>query len=335
MYLSVKGRVHLDQAITANSCGASRLRVLGYLIKAAATNPEIILTRKTWTLVLEQFITPGLKDWIKFLRQPMPGPLHDSRDHGDVIFISPHFDDVALSCGGLLAASPKDRTWLVTVFTSPDQKNFSPLATSLHQQWGTEKGASVQRQAEDTAVTTQLGIRSRWLGFHDVIYRDPSLTMIEQVFSPALPAADITCVDAVRDSLLKLVKSHPGCTVFAPLGLGYHRDHLVVHEAARAVERVVGSDIRFFYYEDFPYVNNAGNRGIKRRLHEIEANLRPAGVDISATLAQRIEIAMLYRSQIDTMFGSTEKAAQALTRNAFDNGVRGIARERFWRDEAH
>ncbi len=335
MRFSSKGRVLLGQAIKANSCGASRARVLGYLIKAGATDAKLIVMRKMWTLALEQFITPELKDWIKFLRRPIPGALHDSKDQGDVLFISPHFDDVALSCGGTLAASPKDRTWLVTVFTAPAQTSLSPLVASLHQQWGANTGAYVQRQAEDTAVTNQLGIRSCWLGFHDVIYRDASLTKIEQVFSPTLPAVDITCVDDVRDSLLELVKSHSGCTVLAPLGLGYHRDHLVVHEATRAVERIVGSDIRFFYYEDFPYVNNAGIKGIKRRLHEIEAVLRPTGVDISATLAQRIELAMLYRSQIGTMFGGTEKAAQALTRNALDNGVRGRARERFWHDEAH
>ena len=333
MHFSSKGEVLLGQAIKANSCGASRTRVLGYLVKAGATDPKLITLRKLWALVLEQFITPGLKDWIKFLRRPMSGSLHDLKGRGDMLFISPHFDDVALSCGGWLAASPKDSTWLVTVFTRPAPTDLSPLAKALHLQWGTNLEAYIQRQKEDTAVTTQLGIRSCWLGFHDVIYRDCTMTKIEQVFSPTLPAADIPCFHAVRDSILELVKGHSDCTVFAPIGLGYHRDHLVVHEAARAVERVVGSDIRFFYYEDFPYVNKAGVGGVKRRLHEIGANMRPSGVDISATLAQRVELVMLYRSQIITMFGSTEKAAQAVTRNALDNGIRGCPRERFWHDE--
>ena len=66
MHFSSKGRVLLDRAVKASSSGASRTRVLGYLIKAGASDPKLIMQRKMWVLVLEQFISPVIKDWIKF-----------------------------------------------------------------------------------------------------------------------------------------------------------------------------------------------------------------------------------------------------------------------------
>jgi glycosyltransferase involved in cell wall biosynthesis/LmbE family N-acetylglucosaminyl deacetylase len=323
-------QIHLAHAASAHDGAASRPRVLGYLVKAAVADFRPAVLRKVGSLAVEQFITPGLKDWMKFSRRPLPGRLDDVLGRGEVLFLSPHFDDVVLSCGGLLAASPKDRTWLVTVFTSAGDWRLSSLTENLHRQWGTNADAYSQRQAEDTAVTTRLGIHALWLGFLEVIYRDSGLVALNQLFSRTLPAADMPVVDAVRERLLQLVKSFSRCTVFAPLGLGYHRDHLVVHEAARAVERIVGADARFFYYEDFPY--SATDEAVRRRLREMGTVLRPTGVDIGATLEQRIELTRLYRSQIGSLFGDETKAGQALTRQALSRGVRGRPRERFWHD---
>lgn len=322
--------IHRAQAASANDGAASRLRVLGHLVKAAVADFRPATLRKLAPLAVEQFIAPGLKDWLNFSRRPLPGRLDNVLSRGDVLFLSPHFDDVVLSCGGLLAASPRDRTWLVTVFTSAGDWRLSPLTENLHRQWGTNADAYSQRQAEDTAVTTRLGIRGLWLGFPEVIYRDSSLVALQQLFSQTPPASDMPVIDAVRESLLQLIKSRPGCTIFAPLGLGYHRDHIIVYEAARAVERVASADASFFYYEDFPY--NTSPAGTKRRLHEIGADMRPKGVDISATLAQRIELAKLYRSQVNAIFGSEENAARVLVRRALGTGVRGCPRERFWHD---
>lgn len=324
------GRAYLHQAKCANESNASRARVLLQACQAVFYDPRLALKRSLHWLVLEQFLTAGMRDWVKFLRKPLPTVQHYIQPGGDVLFLSPHFDDAVLSCGGILAALPKDQTWLVTVFTSAAQTNFSPLASLLHQQWGGDAQIYAHRQAEDTCAANHLGVRAIWLGLSEVIYRDATLNSINGIFSADLTAADIPCLDAVREQLIRLIQDRPGCTVFAPLGLGYHRDHVIVHAAARDVERHFGDAVQFFYYEDFPYAKDSG---IKRRLKEIGVKLRPTAMEIDATLNDRIETIKLYRSQVNALFGDPDNATQHVRRYAVQVGIRGKPRERFWRAE--
>lgn len=324
------GRAFLHQAKRCNESNASRRRILSHAFKAILYDPRLALKRSLQWLVLEQVLTANMRDWVKFLRKPLPKVQHYIQPGGDVLFLSPHFDDAVLSCGGILAALPKDQTWLVTVFTASAQTNLSPLASMLHQQWGGDTQTYRHRQAEDTSAANHLGVRTIWLGLSEVIYRDTTLNSMNGIFSTDLAAADIPCLEAVRERLIQLIQEHPGCTVFAPLGLGYHRDHLIVHTAARDVECHFGNAVQFIYYEDFPYARDSG---IKRRLKEIHANLRPTAMDIHATLTDRIETIKLYRSQVDALFGNSANATQQVTRYAAQVGVRGRPRERFWRAE--
>ena len=321
------GRAYLHHAKCSNEANASRMRILSQACKAVFYDSRLTMKRSLHWLVLEQILTASMRDWVKFLRKPLPTVQRYIQPGGDVLFLSPHFDDAVLSCGGILAALPKDQTWLVTVFTTAAQKNLSPLARMLHQQWGGDTETYLHRQAEDRSAANRLGVRTIWLGLSEVIYRDTTLDSINGVFSSDLAAADIPCLDAVRERLTQLIQDHPGCTVFAPLGLGYHRDHLIVHTAARDVEQHFGNAVQFFYYEDFPYAKDSG---IKRRLKEIHANLRPTAMDINATLTDRIETIKLYRSQVNALFGDAENATQQVTRYAAQVGTRGQPRERFW-----
>src|SRR5258705_8534487 len=63
--------------------------------------------------------------------------IHDGYDH---IYLSPHLDDAALSCGGAIArhANAGARVLVVTLCTAapPPAGPFSDFANAVHQSWG-------------------------------------------------------------------------------------------------------------------------------------------------------------------------------------------------------
>ncbi|RME47453.1 MAG: hypothetical protein D6796_07665, partial [Caldilineae bacterium] len=91
------------------------------------------------------------------------------------IFLSPHLDDIPLSCGGLLAQLTRRRqpVTVITLFAGLPEADapFSPFARQHHQRWGNLQIAYRTRRAEDEAALSLFGLRPVWLSFLDAIYR--------------------------------------------------------------------------------------------------------------------------------------------------------------------
>ncbi len=88
---------------------------------------------------------------------------------GDSLFISPHFDDAVLSCGGLLAqlSRRKANSTLLTVFTADahDPAHVSPLAHELRATWGDVDDPYAVRAREDMRVENRWGLHTSGLVF--------------------------------------------------------------------------------------------------------------------------------------------------------------------------
>ena len=89
------------------------------------------------------------------------------------IFISTHFDDTALSCGGLVWDLARQGQ-CVEVWTImggyPLDASFSAFAQETHQHWGAAGKAAIDlRRREDEAACAILGAQHRHLGWPDVI----------------------------------------------------------------------------------------------------------------------------------------------------------------------
>jgi LmbE family N-acetylglucosaminyl deacetylase len=178
-----------------------------------------------------------------------------------IFYLSPHADDVALSCGGCVAADVQaglDVT-LITVFS---------------------EGPGPRRQ-EDQAACARLGCRHVWLGLPDAVER-PEVRSQLDLFAP-LGQRHLGILSEVAARL----RPHlvPGAQVAAPLGVGGHIDHRLVHAAARAVAEAHPIDLRF--YEDQPY--SLARYAIGRRLCAIGARLVPPGPAV-ARAARREEV---------------------------------------------
>lgn len=176
------------------------------------------------------------------ISSPAPSPSSEAEGEGSPaalfaspgphVFLSPHADDVAFSCAGLLAtptAAGVARRQLVTVFLSgPDAD---------------------RRRAEDQTVAKLLGCDYRCLELPDAPDRPEVHNGLDH-FMPYGPPHLGIANEIVHRLLPHLT---PPLTLYAPLAVGGHIDHRIVHEAARALAYHIGPALRLMFYEDLPY----------------------------------------------------------------------------------
>jgi LmbE family N-acetylglucosaminyl deacetylase len=163
--------------------------------------------------------------------------------------VSPHPDDVALSCALLLAANPGSH--VVTVFSG------GPPAVDPIPEWELASGmfaagddVPAARRAEDAAACALLAATAHHLGYWDGQYRC-------EPYGYAGPAGD-DLVEAAAASLAELLRGLDADAWGMPLGL-VHPDHELAAAACRRAFRSVGATERFAYLE-LPYYREAPGR---------------------------------------------------------------------------
>src|SRR4029450_9641251 len=97
--------------------------------------------------------------------------VHDVYDH---IYLSPHLDDAALSCGGAIArhSAAGARGLVVPICTASPRPEgpFRSFSEEMHRQWGLTAGEAVRaRLHEDSLAMERLGADSLWVGMLDAI----------------------------------------------------------------------------------------------------------------------------------------------------------------------
>jgi LmbE family N-acetylglucosaminyl deacetylase len=172
------------------------------------------------------------------------------------IFVSPHLDDAALSCGGGIArlARAGVRVKVVSVFTAdqPSGEPLSPLAKRSLASWATGDQPFALRRAENQAAMQILGAEAEDLGLLDAIYRRSESG--KALYSDPLVAPTPEDVERFLPQLKKAlgqssVATSGGEPVFCPAGTGGHVDHLLVRQA---IEQIAEPD-EIVYYEEYPY----------------------------------------------------------------------------------
>jgi LmbE family N-acetylglucosaminyl deacetylase len=172
------------------------------------------------------------------------------------IFLSPHFDDVALSCGGLVWDLAQQghsvEIWTLMGGFPPDEA-YSEFAQQNHLRWGLSgKEVVLIRQAEDHAACQVLGVQPRHFSWPDAIYRRDQVTKEHLFLNNDDLFGKVPQQSLVRNIQLVLEKEIPQETrIVFPIGLGNHVDHQAV---AMAGETFAGQN---FYYADYPYILKA------------------------------------------------------------------------------
>ncbi len=261
------------------------------------------------------------------------------------IFVSPHFDDIALSCGGTAArlARMSARCIAVTVCAAPapEEESLSSYAQWLHGRWetagstGTRPVNNVRRDEEKTALRL-LGLEPVWLDVPDAPYRrnssgEPFYTSDEKLFGNVAQEERRVLVPRIADEIRRIALENGGergrVRVFAPLGVGRHVDHQLAYWAAQRL----GPRFGVLYYEDYPYA--AKEDAVMRRLMELNIVAQPRLMPISELIGIKIAAIGKYKTQLEVLFGDPAAMPSAVrdyarSAAASENGVE--YGERMW-----
>lgn len=248
------------------------------------------------------------------------------------LFLQPHYDDVALSCGGTAAAWAMAgmRPHLVTVFASELVDGMvGEFARHKHSRWNLADLDAVPatRREEDRVAAGLLGCSVRWLGLPDAIYRGDRYASDESLYGGLHPEEQ-PLADHLADEILQLPEWRIGSQVFVPLAIGDHVDHQLVFEAGRAL---AARGVSVWAYEDLPYAIHSP-RAMASRLERLASVLDgPVLVPVAATMATKLEAVAAYASQLPVIFRFTDDFRASLRDHAHVvGGAQGPA-ERFWR----
>lgn len=227
---------------------------------------------------------------------------------GTALFVSPHLDDVAFSCGGILALLAREgwKTVLATVFTRsvPDPAGFA-LACQTDKGLPPDIDYMALRREEDREAAKRLGAgETVWLDLPEAPHR--GYGSAPELFAGA-PESDEAWRDAA--GLLEgLIQDHRPELLFAPQALGNHADHLQVVRAVRELEAHARMEV--CWYRDAPYATrNPGSRPSPL----LPDGLSESAVGISGTLEHKLAACASYTTQLGFQFGGEENMREALT----------------------
>lgn len=228
------------------------------------------------------------------------------------VFVSPHLDDAVLSAGDLIVRLLKsgEKIRIITVFTdfgtgpmhwSARRYVFDSGALTIHQ-------FKKIRFSEDRLAMEKLGMRDyRYLDFTDAYFRLRSTGArfrkfqdlaswlglkncflypdSAALFSGRIDQEDEKLLPVISEKLKQLLL--PDDTIYGPLGVGNHIDHVIVNRAIRRFK----TPTKLFWL-DLPYAFKS----------ELSGNLNTAKRDyrlkiLSRKTSLKLEALKLYASQ--------------------------------------
>ncbi len=265
------------------------------------------------------------------------------------VFLSPHPDDVVLSCGGLIyeLCRAHETVAVLTIMAAdaPDPLPSNPLIDNIHQRWGLGDNPLIGRRHEDSLALQKLGVDDiRFGDWLDCIYRT-------DLFGNALYPSDdhlfgdIHPADPIRTASLDLTQWSDMTHLYIPLGAGHHVDHRLLRD--KTLEQA--PTVAIFCYEEYPYSSGdkavyhthsgekerlSGKTAVRVAIESLAIQVIPEVHAISETgLHAKIEAIGCYQSQISTFWHSTTHMSQSVRSYAHQVGksVDVLYGERLWR----
>ena len=245
-----------------------------------------------------------------------------------LVFVSPHLDDIALSCGGYVRRLTRagERVVMLSVCTAdaPPDQALSPSAQHEHWQWQLGDQPYVERRKEDERVAAQLGAETLHLGLLDAIYRHdgagvPLYEGKQFIGGQVHPWDWAQLYPALLDALRHALSLLQPARVFCPLAAGGHVDHVIVRRAAEKLCDVT----RVSYYEDYPYAQKDANE-LARLLSD--KAWKPHLIELTPDeIEARIAAISCYQSQLFAVFSDA-----AAMPNRVRDYVSRAGGERYW-----
>jgi LmbE family N-acetylglucosaminyl deacetylase len=251
------------------------------------------------------------------------------------IYLSPHLDDAALSCGGLIHQQAQQgmRPVVITCFAgAPDYTALSPFAAEQHHSWGQPSDPIGQRRREDASAMTCLGAEYEHWSYPDCIYRHHATSGELLYASEAAIFGELHHQDqGLRDELVaRLRVSFPsaGVRFYSPLTVGHHVDHQLVFQASVQLHQH-GYSVQ--YYEDYPYAQSSTNLSEALSSWAVPPVSMVQMLD-GKDLQAKISAIGLYASQLGVLFGDEASMVAKVTSYALTVGAGQGYGERYWQE---
>ncbi len=241
----------------------------------------------------------------------------------DWIYLSPHYDDAVLTCGGLIAsqADGGEQVHLLTICGGdPPPGALSEFAAFQHARWNLGVETVEKRRQEDRRAARELGASTAYLSIPDAIYRRSRLDgrylydSEEAIFGPL----DEVEIDLIADLRKQLVgRMDEGANLVCPLAIGGHVDHRLTRAAAE------GLGLPLWYYADFPHAKVPDDPATGEPFPEATRGLQASIFPISSRhFEQWADAIAAYASQVPVLWGSEAAMRRALRRyHGFFGGV--------------
>lgn len=220
-----------------------------------------------------------------------------------VVFVSPHLDDAALSCGELMRTLSKfTKVTVINVFTTADNKSqtMSAKKALADSQYATPVDLYKERVKEDKIALSSIKVAVKNLGYTEALWRKiKKPSVIQKHLSKLLPEFihvyptyklhiskgiismhDNDLITEISANLKKNIS--PKAIVFAPFGVGNHVDHIVTRKAVEKVFHPI-------YWIDQPYIE-------RKKVELPSYNTFPVNDTSKKTLVS------FYKTQINLLF---------------------------------
>ena len=225
------------------------------------------------------------------------------------IYISPHFDDAVLSCGGLIFDQARQgiqaEIWTILA-GDPPPGPLSEFAHQNHDLWGLPGGKQTvaMRKAEDQEAANRVGAELVHFDIPDCIYRRSGLG--QALYPETVITAPHPADRKLPQRMAALLSSElfEDDRLVCPLALGGHVDHVLVRQAVESLQRSI------IYYADVPYVLN-NPQHLEPAIILMKDELYPVS---EAGMAGWLEGVAAYRSQVASLYkgeGTLEEAIRA------------------------
>ena len=204
------------------------------------------------------------------------------------IYLSPHSDDVALSCGGQIIANPgrKNDVIVLNIFTSAHERlsqgseeTGSKLFDSLNS----------DRTTEDQLAWDSIGVSAHYLNLPESLLRGRFPFSLLSNMEERELSRDIV------SALTKYKQEYPSASFYFPAGFGGHVDHLACRAAGFELLHDGILD-NIILYEDIPYswlkfIRDQSYKALLRgiEIDEVSRNraFRPEGESILEYVTRR------------------------------------------------
>ena len=248
------------------------------------------------------------------------------------LFLSPHSDDAALSCGGLIwhLAQQGEPVTAVTVMAGPMPPDMpmTPFVEDHIRRWALGSDPVPGRRAEDERALAELGAVARFGVIPDALYRTDGHGIPLYPDRDALFGAIHPRDPLLADSGAITRQLDPAATIYAPLGAGNHVDHQLARDTVLSW-RQSHPEVAVFFYEEYPYSADAADAA-QKALARLGHPARPVARHASAAaMRAKIQAIACYRSQISTFWDDAQDMAESARAYALRVGE-GRYAERLW-----